>query len=79
MAQDNTITFYDLTMAPEFLRPVLMANPVSPFIQAMRAAILEARGPSGLELGLMAFWIAVTAIGGTTVFTRFAPRFAEEN
>lgn len=74
-----TPIFYDLTMAPDFLRPVLMANPVSPFIEAMRAAILDAHGPSGAELGLMAFWIAVTGIGGTAVFTRFAPRFAEEN
>ena len=74
-----TPIFYDLAMAPAFLRPVLMLNPLSPFIEATRAALLEAQGPSWAELGLMAFWIAVTAISGTWVFARFAPRFAEEN
>ena len=71
--------FYDLAMAPDFLRPALMANPVSPFIAATRAAILQAHGPSWVDLGLMAFWIAVAAIGGVWAFTRYAPRFAEEN
>jgi ABC-type polysaccharide/polyol phosphate export permease len=74
-----TPIFYDLPMAPGFLRPFLIANPVSPFIDATRAAILEARGPSWANLGLMAFWIALAAICGVRVFTRFAPRFAEEN
>ena len=74
-----TPIFYDLAMAPPFLRPVLMANPVSPFIEATRSAILHAHGPSWMEFGLMAFWIAVTTIGGAWVFARYAPRFAEEN
>ena len=75
----GTPIFYDLAMAPPFLRPALMANPVLPFIEATRAAILQAHGPSWVELGLMAFWIAVAAIGGAWAFTRYAPRFAEEN
>ena len=62
----------------ELLRPVLMANPVSPFLEATRSAILHAHGPSWMEFGLMAFWIAVTAIGGAWVFARYAPRFAED-
>jgi lipopolysaccharide transport system permease protein len=73
-----TPIFYDLSMAPGFLRPVLSLNPLSPFIEATRAALLEAHGPSWAELGLMAFWIAVTAISGAWVFSRFASRFAEE-
>jgi ABC-type polysaccharide/polyol phosphate export permease len=75
----GTPIFYDLRMAPAFLRPALMANPLSPFIDATRAAILEAQGPSWTALGLMGFWIGVTAVSGAWVFTRFAPRFAEEN
>jgi lipopolysaccharide transport system permease protein len=69
---------YDLSMAPRFLRPVLELNPLSTFIQAMRAALLDARTPSGTELSLMAFWVAVAAAVGLWVFGRFAPRFAEE-
>jgi lipopolysaccharide transport system permease protein len=73
-----TPIFYDLSMAPRFLRPVLELNPLSPFIQATRAALLDARAPSWADLSLMAFWIAVTAALGLGVFGRFAPRFAEE-
>jgi ABC-type polysaccharide/polyol phosphate export permease len=73
-----TPIFYDLAMAPAFLRPVLECNPLSPFIDATRAALLEARGPSWAELGLMVGWIAVAGMAGVWVFGRFAPRFAEE-
>ena len=73
-----TPIFYDASMAPVFLRPVLDLNPLSPFIEATRAALLEARSPSWAELGLMAFWISVAAITGVWVFNRFAFRFAEE-
>jgi ABC-type polysaccharide/polyol phosphate export permease len=74
-----TPIFYDLAMAPQFLRPILQLNPLSPFIESMRGALLDARAPSWAELGLMAFWIAVTTISGMKVFSRFAPRFAEES
>jgi ABC-type polysaccharide/polyol phosphate export permease len=70
--------FYSVTMAPEFLRPLLLLNPLSPFIEAARAAILDARGPTWGELGLMVFWIALMATTGVRVFGRFSPRFAEE-
>jgi lipopolysaccharide transport system permease protein len=73
-----TPIFYNLPMAPGFLRPILRMNPISPFIEATRAALLEARAPSWTELGLMTFWISLTAITGVWVFSRFAPRFAEE-
>jgi ABC-type polysaccharide/polyol phosphate export permease len=73
-----TPIFYDLPMAPAFLRPLLELNPLSPFIEATRAALLDARGPSWTELGLMAFWISVASIAGVWVFSRLAPRFAEE-
>lgn len=74
-----TPIFYDLSMAPAFLRPVLGLNPLSPFIEATRAALLDARGPSWTELGFMTFWIFITAVSGVWVFYRLAPRFAEEN
>jgi ABC-type polysaccharide/polyol phosphate export permease len=65
-------------MAPAFLRPVIQLNPLSPFIEATRAALLDARGPSWVELGLMGFWLVVTGVTGIWVFSRLAPRFAEE-
>ena len=65
-----TPIFYDPSMAPAFLRPVLELNPVSPFI--------DARAPSWTTLGLMVLWMSVTGIAGVWVFGRFAPRFAEE-
>jgi ABC-type polysaccharide/polyol phosphate export permease len=73
-----TPIFYDLSMAPGFLRPVLELNPLSPFIEATRAALLNAAAPSWTDLGLMAFWIGATAVAGLWVFSRFAPRFPEE-
>ena len=74
----GTPIFYDTSMAPRFLRSMLKLNPLSPFIEATRAALLEARGPSWDALGLMVFWISVAAIIGVWVFSRFALRFAEE-
>jgi lipopolysaccharide transport system permease protein len=72
-----TPIFYDVSMAPGFLRPVLAGNPLAPFLDAMRAALLEARGPSWPDLSLMTFWIVAASVAGIWVFGRFAPRFAE--
>jgi len=73
-----TPIFYDPAMAPAFLRPVLELNPLSPFIDATRAALIDARAPSWTEFGLMALWMSLAGIAGVWVFGRFAPRFAEE-
>jgi lipopolysaccharide transport system permease protein len=73
-----TPIFYNVSMAPRFLRPVLELNPLSPFIEATRAALLDGRHPTWTEFGLMGLWIVLTATAGIWVFTRFAPRFAEE-
>jgi lipopolysaccharide transport system permease protein len=74
-----TPIFYDVSMAPKFLARFLAFNPLTPFIEATRAALLSARGPTWTELGFMTFWIVVTAVTGVWVFTRLSPRFAEEN
>ena len=73
-----TPIFYNVSMAPGFLRPVLELNPLSPFIEGTRAALLEGRTPDWNDLLLIAFWVSVTTIAGLWVFSRFAPRFAEE-
>jgi ABC-type polysaccharide/polyol phosphate export permease len=74
----GTPIFYDLAMAPGRLRPVLRLNPISPFIEAMRAVLLHAQAPSALQFALMGFWIAVMLASGVWIFNRYAPRFAEE-
>ena len=73
-----TPIFYSPEMAPDFLQLVLIANPLSSFIGAMRAALLEGQAPSGRELGLMGLWVSMTLTSGAWVFVRYRPRFAEE-
>jgi homopolymeric O-antigen transport system permease protein len=73
-----TPVFYSVGMAPEFLRPIVAANPLSSFLGAVRTALLEGRMPSGGHLGLAAAWIAAMLVFGMWLFGRYGPRFAEE-
>jgi ABC-type polysaccharide/polyol phosphate export permease len=73
-----TPIFYTAEMAPAFLRPILGANPLSSFIGAVRAPLLEGRAPAETQLGLVALWVTVTLCSGIWVFLRYRPRFAEE-
>jgi homopolymeric O-antigen transport system permease protein len=73
-----TPIFYSRDMAPEFLRAILVFNPLSSFIEAMRAALLDAHAPSPSQLSFMTGWLAVAVVSGLWVFTRNTPRFAEE-
>jgi ABC-type polysaccharide/polyol phosphate export permease len=74
----GTPIFYDLAMAPGFLRPILRLNPLSSFIEATRAALLDGHAPTVTQFGFMGLWIALALLVGVWVFSRFAPRFAEE-
>ena len=65
-------------MAPESLRPIFAANPLSSFLDAVRTALLEGRAPSIGQLGLAAAWVAVMLVFGMWVFARYRSRFAEE-
>lgn len=73
-----TPIFYAPEMAPAILRPVLVANPVTSFIGAVRTALLEGRWPSRAHLALIALWTVGTFLSGAWVFARHSPRFAEE-
>lgn len=73
-----TPIFYSPGMAPDFLQLVLSANPLSSFIAAMRAALLEGQAPSASELALMVLWVSATLTSGAWVFIHYWPRFAEE-
>lgn len=74
-----TPIFYSPDMAPEFLQFVVSANPVTSFLGAMRAALLEGHSPSGSEFTLMAFWLSLALLAGMWAFMHFRPRFAEES
>lgn len=73
-----TPIFYAPEMAPPILHPVLVANPLSSFISAVRAVLLGGHGPSRLHLALIALWTAGTFLTGLWLFARHSPRFAEE-
>ncbi len=74
----GTPIFYLPEMAPGFLRPFLTMNPLTSFIDAMRAAVIHGRNPSGSQLGWMMLWLSVTLVSGAWIFVRYRPRFAEE-
>ena len=73
-----TPVFYTRRMAPDFLQPVLSLNPLSSFMGAMRASLLDGQAPSGDQVGWMLCWLAVMLVSGAWLFTRMSPRFAEE-
>jgi ABC-type polysaccharide/polyol phosphate export permease len=73
-----TPIFYLPEMAPGFLQPALRMNPLTSFIAAMRAVVIDGHNPSGGQLGLMLLWLSATLVSGVWVFVRYRPRFAEE-
>lgn len=73
-----TPIFYSTEMAPAFMRPVLTINPLSSFIGAMRAAVLEGQPPTAVQLGAMLLWLVAILGSGAWLFIRTGPRFAEE-
>jgi ABC-type polysaccharide/polyol phosphate export permease len=73
-----TPIFYAPEMAPAIMRPVLVANPLTSFIGAVRAAVLGGHGPSGVQLALIVLWTTATFASGAWFFARHSPRFAEE-
>jgi ABC-type polysaccharide/polyol phosphate export permease len=73
-----TPVFYTRRMAPEFLQPVLAINPLSSFMGAMRAPLLDGHAPAGDHVTWMLFWLIVALASGAWIFGRMSPRFAEE-
>jgi ABC-type polysaccharide/polyol phosphate export permease len=73
-----TPIFYAPEMAPAILRPVLVANPLSSFITAVRTALLGGHWPSPFHLTLITLWTASTFLTGMWFFGRHSPAFAEE-
>src|SRR5262249_7932853 len=73
-----TPIFYLPEMAPGFLQPALRMNPLTSFIAAMRAVVIDGHNPTGGQLGWMMLWLGATVVSGVWIFVRYRPRFAEE-
>jgi ABC-type polysaccharide/polyol phosphate export permease len=74
----TTPIFYAVDMLPAPLRVLSLANPLSSFIAAARAPLLEATVPSPANLAAIAGWLVTLIASGVFIFSRFSPRFAEE-
>lgn len=74
----TTPIFYTAEMLPRVLRPLVTANPLSSFIGAVRAGLLDGRAPSEGQLAWAAVWVVGMLASGAWVFSRYEPRFAEE-
>jgi ABC-type polysaccharide/polyol phosphate export permease len=79
-----TPILYTLAILPEWIRPLINANPLSPIIEYLRVWIIDPQGETPVDLlglgeGLL-IPLAVTvgiALAGFFWFKRDAPRLAE--
>jgi ABC-type polysaccharide/polyol phosphate export permease len=70
--------FYSVDMLPTPLRVVAIVNPLTTFMAAARAPLLDASPPSPEHLATIALWLVAVIVSGVLVFSRYSPRFAEE-
>lgn len=72
-----TPVFYPLQMVPASIRPILHGNPLTYFIEAMRAALFQGLWPDAP--GLFLAWCGGAALAslGLWVFLRLKPAFAD--
>jgi len=73
-----TPIFYSLDMAPPFLRPFVVANPLTSFIGALRAVLIDGRLPTPGDVTAIVAWVLVALGSGLWIFARYAPTFSEE-
>src|SRR5262249_60702698 len=57
-----TPIFYSTDMAPGFVRPLLHVNPLTSFINAVQAPLLDGRWPHAADLAWMTGWTAAARI-----------------
>jgi len=73
-----TPILYVPEMVPEWLRGLIQGNPLTSFMSAARAAVVDGHVPAVSHLLLTAGWTAGLLLSGAWVFARYAPRFPEE-
>ena len=72
-----TPVVYSLDLVPERLRPIFLANPMTPFVSAFRDAVVGQRVPAPATFAALVLLAAVAFLGGYAIFLRSARRFAE--
>jgi ABC-2 type transport system permease protein len=81
----GTPILYPIEIVPEQYRNIILLNPLAPIFEQVRVWVLDPTAPTAVEaagsfaalLPAIAIYIA-TCIAGAWVFTREAPRIAEE-
>jgi ABC-2 type transport system permease protein len=66
------------TEAPEWMKPILQANPMAGFAEVFRAMLYDARAPDLLQCLALAVASAATLALGWAVFLRLSRRMPEE-
>jgi lipopolysaccharide transport system permease protein len=72
-----TPIFYPLEMVPPAIRPILHGNPLTYFIESMRAAVFQGLWPDPLGLALAWAGGGALALLGLYLFLRLKPAFAD--
>ncbi len=73
-----TPTVYEFSSVPARLKPVVLANPFTPFILAYQEILVYSRPPSLQVLAYAAAGTAVAMVAGSIVFAQYKMSFAEE-
>lgn len=64
-------------MVPEHLRPWVLVNPLTPFLNLLRASLLPGAPFAWIDLGLACAWAVGALLLGHLVFARLEPGFAD--
>lgn len=68
---------YSASMVPEWVRELMLLNPVAVLIEASRGALLDGRVLPGLPEGLALVFCGLVFLAGRLVFRRLSPHFEE--
>lgn len=69
---------YPLSFAPDWLRPIVSAQPMGGYVIATHELLYDLRWPSAARWGQMLGWAVAALLIGQWVFAKVSPRFAEE-
>jgi ABC-type polysaccharide/polyol phosphate export permease len=73
-----TPVFYGLKTVPERFHALLELNPMTPLVNAMRAALMDGAVPAADDLAKLALTAAVSLGAGLWAYGRLSPRFVDE-
>mgnify|MGYP001559805907 CR=1 FL=1 len=73
-----TPVIYDFSQVPARFVPLLLSNPMTPFILGFRSILFDGVPPASGVLGLAALYSLGALLLGSWVFSSTSPQFAEE-